>query len=73
MIKVGKHAQAQDLLVELLPDATHVLGPNHPNTQKMQNTLDWLNFRLAPPSASRNSPCPCGSGLRYKHCHGKLA
>ena len=21
---------------------------------------------------SRNEPCPCGSGLRYKHCHGKL-
>ena len=19
---------------------------------------------------SRNAPCPCGSGLRYKHCHG---
>jgi len=22
--------------------------------------------------ASRNSPCPCGSGRRYKHCHGRL-
>jgi hypothetical protein len=22
---------------------------------------------------SRNSPCPCGSGLRYKDCHGSLA
>ena len=21
----------------------------------------------------RNYPCPCGSGLRYKQCHGKLA
>ncbi len=21
---------------------------------------------------SRNSPCPCGSGKRYKHCHGAL-
>ncbi|MEM8751212.1 MAG: preprotein translocase subunit SecA [Pseudomonadota bacterium] len=20
----------------------------------------------------RNEPCPCGSGLKYKHCHGKL-
>jgi SAM-dependent methyltransferase len=23
-------------------------------------------------SASRNAPCPCGSGARYKHCHGKF-
>jgi preprotein translocase subunit SecA len=21
----------------------------------------------------RNEPCPCGSGSKYKHCHGKLA
>ncbi|MEK9671060.1 MAG: preprotein translocase subunit SecA [Rhodospirillaceae bacterium] len=21
----------------------------------------------------RNSPCPCGSGKKYKHCHGKVA
>ena len=20
----------------------------------------------------RNSPCPCGSGKKYKHCHGKI-
>jgi preprotein translocase subunit SecA len=20
----------------------------------------------------RNDPCPCGSGKKYKHCHGRL-
>jgi glycosyltransferase involved in cell wall biosynthesis/tetratricopeptide (TPR) repeat protein len=25
------------------------------------------------PPASRNAPCPCGSGRRYKDCHGELA
>ena len=33
-----------------------------------------------PPSAlpddwertSRNAPCPCGSGKKFKHCHGAL-
>jgi len=20
----------------------------------------------------RNAPCPCGSGKKYKHCHGKI-
>ena len=24
------------------------------------------------PPASRNAPCPCGSGLKYKQCHGRL-
>jgi len=22
---------------------------------------------------SRNAPCPCGSGQKYKHCHGAQA
>ncbi len=22
---------------------------------------------------SRNAPCPCGSGRKYKHCHGKIS
>ena len=26
-----------------------------------------------PPTVGRNDPCPCGSGLKYKQCHGKLA
>ena len=21
----------------------------------------------------RNAPCPCGSGKKYKHCHGQFA
>jgi hypothetical protein len=28
-----------------------------------------MNAPFAPPK-SRNDPCPCGSGKRYKHCHG---
>ena len=27
---------------------------------------EWKNI-------SRNSPCPCGSGKKFKHCHGKVA
>ncbi|MGZ4880856.1 MAG: SEC-C metal-binding domain-containing protein, partial [Halobacteriota archaeon] len=25
---------------------------------------------IAPAKAGRNDPCPCGSGLKYKKCHG---
>ncbi|MBR0056359.1 MAG: SEC-C domain-containing protein [Kiritimatiellae bacterium] len=27
----------------------------------------------APPGIGRNDPCPCGSGKKYKKCHGKDA
>ncbi|CAB3777608.1 Protein translocase subunit SecA [Pararobbsia alpina] len=29
--------------------------------------------RVAMPKVGRNDPCPCGSGKKFKHCHGKLA
>ena len=25
------------------------------------------------PKVGRNQPCPCGSGKKYKNCHGKEA
>ncbi len=30
-------------------------------------------FRRAADKIGRNDPCPCGSGKKYKQCHGKLA
>lgn len=24
------------------------------------------------PKTGRNDPCPCKSGLKYKHCHGDI-
>ena len=33
------------------------------SVKKGTNTID--------PNTSRNAPCPCGSGKKYKHCHGK--
>ena len=25
------------------------------------------------PKVGRNDPCPCGSGKKYKQCHGQLS
>ncbi len=30
-------------------------------------------FVRAAEKVGRNDPCPCGSGKKYKHCHGRLA
>ncbi len=48
-------------------------------TGEAQSTLDEATARAALPRPApaqrvgRNDPCPCGSGKKYKHCHGKLA
>ena len=31
------------------------------------------SFVRSQPKVGRNDPCPCGSGKKYKHCHGKLS
>ena len=35
-------------------------------TEVGENPEDWAK------TASRNAPCPCGSGRKYKHCHGAV-
>jgi uncharacterized protein YecA (UPF0149 family) len=27
-------------------------------------------YRRSEPKVGRNDPCPCGSGKKYKKCHG---
>jgi preprotein translocase subunit SecA len=29
-------------------------------------------FARTGPKVGRNDPCPCGSGKKYKHCHGRI-
>ena len=43
-------------------------------TGEAQTTLDESTARVEDPYArvGRNDPCPCGSGKKYKFCHGKL-
>jgi preprotein translocase subunit SecA len=49
-------------------------------TGEVQTTVDedTVDNRKMPngapmPRAGRNDPCPCGSGKKFKFCHGKLA
>jgi preprotein translocase subunit SecA len=35
-----------------------------------QNPEEPQQVRRAEPKVGRNDPCPCGSGKKYKKCHG---
>jgi SEC-C motif len=37
----------------------------------LAHVIDSENAKIAEPRR-RNDPCPCGSGKRYKHCHGSM-
>ena len=38
-----------------------------------EEAADVEQLQQAFATAGRNDPCPCGSGKRFKHCHGQLA
>jgi preprotein translocase subunit SecA len=41
-------------------------------TGEAQTYLDPDTVVAEVPRVGRNEPCPCGSGKKYKHCHGML-
>jgi preprotein translocase subunit SecA len=41
--------------------------------QAPQGEVKVKQIRLEQPKVGRNDPCPCGSGKKYKKCHGRNA
>jgi len=64
--EVAKAAEAIEARAESISNVTYT----HPNEDGSvsQDAEPAHNV----PMAGRNDPCPCGSGKKYKHCHGKL-
>ncbi len=52
----------------LMPGVTPLLNIPQPPLPQREGSA---NVAEAP--ISRNAPCPCGSGKKYKHCHGQPA
>ncbi len=48
-------------------DATAEEHARHDSSLNQNADQNMSNMNI-----SRNALCPCGSGLKYKHCHGKL-
>ena len=42
-----------------------------PALQPLPGKTPPMGSGMGVPRVGRNDPCPCGSGLKYKNCHGK--
>jgi preprotein translocase subunit SecA len=63
---------AQDL--EDKAEALHNVTYTAPNESgEAVSTVDTATVAAQVPAVGRNEPCPCGSGKKYKFCHGALA
>jgi preprotein translocase subunit SecA len=78
--QLGQAAQELENRAEAISNVTYT-APTE--TGEVQTTMDMEAGRRAAaaamsipfgqvPRVGRNEPCPCGSGKKYKQCHGKL-
>ena len=58
-----QHAQAPALAADETPDQPVAARENEPAAEPFVRTARKVG---------RNEPCPCGSGKKYKQCHGRL-
>ncbi|QYM79900.1 preprotein translocase subunit SecA [Horticoccus luteus] len=49
---------------------TSALPPGAAAAPERELELPKVTIRRELPKVGRNDPCPCGSGKKYKHCHG---
>ena len=66
--QIGEAAQVLEERAENISNVTYTA----PDEQGQQQTQAEFQSKLLAP-VGRNEACPCGSGKKYKFCHGKLA
>ncbi len=68
--EVTQAAEALEERAEKISNVTYT----HPNEDgSVSEEQDPATMLAEVPKVGRNDPCPCGSGKKYKLCHGKLA
>jgi preprotein translocase subunit SecA len=68
--QVAQAAEAIEERAEQLHNVTYT-HPNEDGSVSQEADPNTLAAEL--PRVGRNDPCPCGSGKKYKACHGRLA
>jgi preprotein translocase subunit SecA len=73
-IKSQEEAEQAAQAIENQGDSFMNVTYTHPNEDgSVASETDPSTLAAEVPRVGRNDPCPCGSGQKYKNCHGKLA
>ncbi|MGZ8316888.1 MAG: preprotein translocase subunit SecA [Telluria sp.] len=68
--QVAQAAEAIENKAERISNVTYT----HPNEDgSVSEEADVATAVADVPKVGRNDPCPCGSGKKYKQCHGRLS
>jgi preprotein translocase subunit SecA len=75
-VKIESNTQIEQVAQDLEDRAEKILNVTYtsPNESgEAETTKDATTFAEKFPVVGRNEPCPCGSGKKYKFCHGQLS
>jgi len=68
--QIAEAAEAIEERAEAISNVTYT----HPSDDgSVVQETDVATLAAELPKVGRNDPCPCGSGKKYKQCHGRLA
>ncbi len=70
-MEAQQQQQAESMKLSFEHDDVDGLTGEVTASQEVLNELAGEQ-QMFPVPESRNAPCPCGSGLKYKQCHGKI-
>ncbi|AWA47138.1 preprotein translocase subunit SecA [Acinetobacter junii] len=68
-LEAQQQRQAESMRLSFEHDDVDGLTGEVTASEEPEYTVNNAPF---PVPESRNAPCPCGSGLKYKQCHGKI-
>ncbi len=74
-VRVQSGEQLEQAADEMEQRAEHIANVTYTaptETGEAETTVDESTARTAMPRVGRTDPCPCGSGKKFKHCHGAL-
>jgi preprotein translocase subunit SecA len=74
-VRIQSNEEAAAAAAELESRAEHMTNVTYSapsETGEVETSVDPATVQVAVPRVGRNEPCPCGSGKKYKQCHGKL-
>jgi preprotein translocase subunit SecA len=66
----GAAPAAPQITTRVTSSGPPVNSPNGGDPSEQELVLPKVTIRRDTPKVGRNDPCPCGSGKKFKHCHG---
>ncbi|MEY4364263.1 MAG: Protein translocase subunit SecA, partial [Pseudomonadota bacterium] len=72
-VRIESNEQIEQAAHDIEDRAEHIQNVTYTAPDESGQASSVTDESTVIPAVGRNDPCPCGSGKKYKQCHGRLA